>query len=186
MKNKVEHRCRILEMVDRNHITLKEAASLVSLSYRHLRRLYKRYKDNGESGFVHGLQGKKSNRKIKKNLRKKILSRYKKDYQHYGPTFTAQKLSHLGYAISRETLRRWLIDEGLWRQNEKHIYQRCNKKVQKNFGERIWLFVHEHTWLGKTYNNLYLFCLMDEATGVTLSYISEKNTTRAAMKILWM
>jgi len=46
--------------------------------------------------------------------------------------------------------------------------------------------MHKHTWLGNKYSNLYLFCLMDQATGTIISLMTKKNSISSAMKILWL
>jgi hypothetical protein len=186
MTSKNIHRGSVLEMVDHKAITLKQASQMTSLSYRHLRRLYKRYKQQGCSGLLHRLQGRTSNRKITINVRNSILSCYKNNCIGYGPTRAAEKLACLGYAISRETLKRWLIEEGIWHQQSGQNKQqlRVNRKI--NFGETIFLSGHAYRLPGKEDAEKYLLSLVDEATGTALSLLAEKQTIHAAMRLLWM
>ncbi|MBN1797760.1 MAG: helix-turn-helix domain-containing protein [Spirochaetales bacterium] len=186
MTSKIIHRSRVLEMVDQNSITLKEASQLINLSYRHLRRLYQRYKQKGYSGLIHGLHGRTSNRKIKENIHNNILTYYKKNFPGCCPTQAAQKLSCLGYAVSRETLKRWLLKAGIWSQKQKQSANRSNRNSNMNFGETILLFSRTADWLGKKIDESCLLSLVDKATGTILSLMAEQETVQAAMQILWL
>ena len=39
----------------------------------------------------------------------------KENYVDFGPTLAAEKLAeHHGFKVSRETLRKWMVEDGLW------------------------------------------------------------------------
>ena len=60
-------------------------------------------------------------------IKRKTLAIYKKGYPDFGPTLVTEKLLGLdGIKISDETLRKWLIKEGLWE-------KRCRRSVYRQW-----------------------------------------------------
>ena len=60
-------------------------------------------------------------------MRKGIIDRYQERYGDFGPTLAAEKLAKEGHEVNHETLRRWLIEEKLW------------KKKRRRSPHRSWL-----------------------------------------------
>jgi len=86
-------------------------------------------------GLVHRSCGRASNRAWDEEEKRKILERYSERYAGYGPTFTVEKLGGDGYGVDHETLRRWLIREGLWqkrRRRKEHLGVRPLESRQNN------------------------------------------------------
>src|SRR5271163_2658584 len=94
--------------------TQGEAARLAGLSVRQVRRVQRKLEQWGDAALVHGLRGKPSNRQLDAKLRRKVLTAYRQRFAGFGPTFASEKLAELGLIVSPDTLRRWLLDEGLW------------------------------------------------------------------------
>ena len=44
-------------------MTIKEAAEVMGMSYRQSRRIYKRYREEGDKGLIHRNRGRPSNRR---------------------------------------------------------------------------------------------------------------------------
>jgi hypothetical protein len=185
MKSNDNQRFQVLQMLNQNYLTLKEAAELLRLSYRHLRRLYKRYQEHGLIGLIHGLKGRRSNRRIADATRKKILSVYMENYMGCGPGYYARQLAVLGYVLNRETLRCWMIEEGLWHARKKGSAFFTKTKPTGNFGQAVWLFAYKHAWLGKGNGDYCLFSIIDEATGTALSLMEKEESMETAMRVLW-
>ena len=87
---------------------------LLGLSLRQARRSWKRYREPGDAGLVHGLRGKASNRKTDRATRSAVLGLYREKYGDFGPTPAAEKLAGDGHEVEPETPRLWLKAEGLW------------------------------------------------------------------------
>jgi hypothetical protein len=48
-------------------------------------------------------------------VRQRAIDLYREEYPDFGPTLAAEKLAERdGIVVDHETLRRWLIAEGLW------------------------------------------------------------------------
>ena len=103
-----------------------EAATLLNLSVRHIRRLNKKVQDNGIKGLIHGNRGKPSNRNIPEAERQNIINLIKKKYPDFGPTLASEKLDEI-HKIKRgkETIRSIMIAERIWipkqKKKEKHL-----------------------------------------------------------------
>lgn len=55
-------RLKLFERVKRDELSLTEASEIGGLSYRQTRRMYKRYREEGDRGLVHRARGRLSNR----------------------------------------------------------------------------------------------------------------------------
>ena len=73
--------------------TQAEAARLLRLSTRQVRRIQQKLKAGGDAALVHGLRGKSSNHQHDPALRQKILKAYQARYPDFGPTLAREKLA---------------------------------------------------------------------------------------------
>ena len=115
MRQKDLKRLNVIRKVLEGSLTQKQAIELVSLSERQIRRIVRRIEAEGDKGIQHRSRGRQSNRKLPKKLTEKVVQIYREKYQGFGPTLAAEKLLELeGIALSKETLRTWLIEAGQW------------------------------------------------------------------------
>src|SRR6202050_1602397 len=121
MSAKERDRLKVLHEVKKRHITQKQAAAELGLSVRWVRELLLRLRAGGDAGLRHGLRGRRSNRKTSETVKQRAVELYgqkkqAKLWHDYGPTLAVEELAEqYGIAISRETLRQWLIEAKLWR-----------------------------------------------------------------------
>lgn len=167
-------------------LTIKMAAELLKLSYRHCRRAYKRYREEGDKGLVHRRRGQPSNRAKPEAFKKEALGRYEERYTGFGPVLAMEKLCEDGYEVARETLRRWLVKENLWRPKRKRAQHRKRRERRGHFGELVQMDGSHHQWFGEEEPGSCLMDMVDDATGTTLSLMGEQETTDLAMKTLWL
>ena len=113
MSQRERERLRVMGMVKGLQITLRKAAELISVGYRQSKRIYRRYRDEGDKGLVHRSRGRVSNRRKDPILKEKVLERYRERYEGFGPTLASEKLEKEGYKVHDETLRLWLLEEDL-------------------------------------------------------------------------
>jgi transposase len=185
MSKKERRRMRVLEKVKLGLITLKEAAPLMGVSYRQAIRIKDRYERIGASGLVHCSRGRESNRKIDPEVREAIVKRYEERYKGFGPTFAMEKLEGEGYRIHHETLRRWLLEVGLWQRHRKRSGYRQRREPKRRFGEMVQLDGSEHQWFEDRGGKSFLMSMVDDATKITHAFLSEAESTEAAMRLLW-
>ena len=101
-------RLRVLHQVLEKRLTQVEAAALVGLTDRQVRRLVQRVRREGDRAVVHRRRGQPSNRRVAAGLKAKVLRVYAQQYGDFGPTLAAEKLAERhGLVVSKETLRGW-------------------------------------------------------------------------------
>ncbi len=136
-----------MEMVRRDQKTLASAAVELGVSYRQAERIYKRYKEGGDEALIHGNTGKQSNHKTDEKLVEKALELYQTYYYDFGPTFAAEKMGEREkLIIGVSTLRRALIEAGLWEKARNHSQYRSRRIPRKQFGELIQFDGSPHDW----------------------------------------
>src|SRR5205085_8831615 len=114
-----------LKKAKKKLITQREAAEELGLSIRQVKRLLYALKKRGDKAVIHGLRGKRSNRRIEESVEKepvKILSA--EVYKGFGPTLAAEYLDEKhGIEASKETVRKWMIRGKLWRGKKQKVKQ---------------------------------------------------------------
>jgi transposase len=179
-------RAKVMEMVVQGHKSLGEAAGVLKISYRQAKRVYRRYREEGERGLVHGNVGRPSHHRIADELRCQAVELYREQYPDFGPTLAAEKLEQRHELIvDHETLRRWLMAEGLWeRKRNRHTY-RQRRRRRARFGELVQFDGSHHEWFEERGQSCCLMNMVDDATGKTFGFLTSAETTVAAMRLLW-
>jgi hypothetical protein len=163
-----------------------EAARLLQLSVRQVRRLQRNLEACGDAAVVHGLRGKPSNRKADDDLRASVLAAYRDRYADFGPTLAQEKLAQVeGLKLGRETLRRWLIEEGLWQRRRRRAPHRSRRPRRGCFGELVQMDASIHNWLEGRGACMVLLTMIDDATSRQMSRFYPEGTTQAHMDLLW-
>jgi transposase len=185
MSKRARTRKSVLDQVKRGVMRLREAADELGVSYRQCKRIYARYRREGDAGLVHRSRGRPSARAKPPEVREKAVARYEERYQGMGPTLAAEKLEEKGLEIDHETLRRWLIAAGKWQRARKRGPHRTRRPRKEHFGELVQMDGSHHLWFGAEHPSACLMNLVDDATGRTLATIEVQETTEAAMRLLW-
>lgn len=186
MSARERFRKSVFDRVVEEELTLESASELLSLSYRQTLRAFARYCKEGDAGLVHRSRGRPGNRAAPAKVRAKIVKRYAARYAGFGPTLAAEKLAEEGLAVDHETLRRWLIEQGLWHKSRKKARHRSHRERKAHFGELVQMDGSHHRWFGADYPECCLMNLVDDATGITLSLLGREETTELAMRALWL
>ena len=169
-------------------ISQREAASKIGVSDRWVRKLLKRMKKQGDRVVVHGLRGRTSNRKITAKVQVRALEILQQpDWHDFGPTFASEQLAKWhGIELSDETLRRWMIQAGLWKSRARKLEQvHCWRPRRSAFGELVQWDTSEHDWLEGRGPVRYLVRLIDDATSWSWGRFVERDATPQNMGVLW-
>jgi len=183
-------RVEILSRVAAGGLKLVEAAELLGVSYRQTKRLWRRYRQGGARALQHGNAGRPSNRAKPRKFREQVLRRVRDKYggeagERFGPTLAAEHLAaDDGLKVDAETLRRWMLAEGLWSRERKRKQHRRRRERQEHFGELLQLDGSFEAWLPGSGQRQCLMNLVDDATSRTLSQLHEQETTWAAVDVL--
>lgn len=187
MSTRESSRLKTLGQVEAGQVSVRQAAAKMGMSYRQAKRVWKRYREGGDSAVVHRARGACPNNQLPLEVKQQILDRYREVYQGFGPTLACEKLAEEDglRAISRETLRLWLLEEKLWERHRRRGAYRRRRPPRAHFGELVQLDGSFHRWFGEEHNECCLMNMVDDATGTTLAIMSEQETTEAAMRVLW-
>jgi hypothetical protein len=156
---------------------------MVGLTERQVRRLVSAVRAEGDMGIVHKGRGRPSNRKMPQKVKDKTIALYKRKYHDFGPTLAVEKLLETdGIGISDETLRGWLIDEGLWQKRRKGTSHRRWRERKECFGEMVQMDGSHHDWLEGRGPGLVLMGYIDDATGEVFGRFHDYEGTLPAME----
>jgi transposase len=161
----------VLARVKSGDLRVVDAAALLRVSYRQAKRLWKRYRAEGAAGLVHGNAGRVSNRAKPRSLRCRVLRLIRKKYggepgQRFGPTLAAEHLAEEdGIGIGVETLRGWMLEEGLWSRERRGRAHRRRRERKAHFGELVQFDGSFHDWLEGRGPGGCLMNMVDDATG---------------------
>jgi transposase len=179
-------RAKEMAKLKAGEVTLSQIAARLRVSRRQAKRIWARYRQQGDAGLLHGNQGRPSNRRIGEDIRQAVLAAYRQEYEDFGPTFASEKLAQRqGIKIDHETLRRWLLSEGLWRRQRRSSPYRSRRRRRERFGELVQFDGSYHEWFEGRGATCCLMNMVDDATGTTLAILNEQETTQAAMRLLW-
>jgi hypothetical protein len=128
MSEKERHLLVIMEQVQEAYKSLKLAARHMKLCYRQAKRVWRRFRMQGEGGLVHCGRGEALNQRISSARCEAILGRYRQRYEGLGLTLAAEKLSEKHLGVNAEMLRLWLLHEELReRHRQRSTYRRLRE-----------------------------------------------------------
>jgi len=184
MSQRERDRLKVLHGVSEGQFTQAKAAQLLGLTVRQVRRLQERLDQHGDGGLVHRLRGKPSNRQLDAKLRKRVLSEYRKRYTGFGPTLACEKLAEQDLHVSADTLRRWLLAEGLWQRQRRRDTHRRRRPRRACFGELVQMDTSLHEWTEGRGESMVLINMIDDATSRVLARFYPADTVEAHFDLL--
>jgi transposase len=183
-------RVEVLARVRSKQLRVVDASRLLRVSYRQAKRLWKRYREGGAAGLQHRSAGRSSNRAHDEKFRQQVLRRVREKYggavgERFGPTLAAEHLeSEDGLKIPAETLRRWMLAEGLWSRERKRRRHLLRRERKEHFGEMVQMDGSFHAWLEERGPRGCLIDLVDDATSTTWAQLGEQETIWAVADAL--
>jgi transposase len=166
MSRKEIKRYQVIRKVLDKQIKQKEVAEYFGISSRQVRRIVRRVRAQGEQGVIHRLRGKAGNRKTAVGFKQKVLELYQKSYWDFGATLASEKLLERdGIKVCDETLRLWLIKEGLRGHHKRSLpKERSRRERKEHFGQMVQMDGSHHDWLEGRGPKLVLMGYIDDAT----------------------
>jgi helix-turn-helix protein len=184
MSQRERDRLRILQDVEDGRCSQAKAAQLLKLTVRQVRRLQERWRQQGDAALVHRLRGQPSNRRHAAALKKKTLHLYRRCYADFGPTFACEKLAENGVVVAVNTLRRWLLAEGLWQRRRRREVHRRRRPRRSCCGELVQMDTSLHAWTEGRGDDMVLLTMIDDATSLVLARFYPGDTAEAHMDLL--
>jgi transposase len=184
MSQRERDRLKVLHGVQQGLHSQAKAAQLLGLTVRQVRRLQERLDEGGDAALVHRLRGKPSNRQLDAKLRKRVLGEYRKLYTGFGPTLACEKLAEQDLHVSPDTLRRWLLAEGLWQRQRRRDTHRQRRPRRACFGELVQMDTSLHEWTEGRGESMVLITMIDDATSRILARFYPGDTVEAHFDLL--
>ena len=179
-----------MSRVKRGELTVVAAAELMDLSLRQARRVYLRFKVEGDRGLLHRLRGRASNRRLSQDLGERAVKLHQEKYADYGPTLACEKLAAEGLKLSPDTLTALLKERGLWRRRRRRGKHRKRRERRASFGSMLQMDGSHHDWFeGRTSSGgvkvgcCVLMVVIDDATSLCFARLCPAETTAAAFDV---
>ena len=183
MSSKERKRLVVLVAVRGGELSLAEGAKVMKVSYRQGKRIWQRYRKQGDGGLIHRARGRAGTQGIIAAERKRIVGRYRQRYAGFGPTLAAEYLAKDGLVIDHETLRRWLLQEGLWEVSRGRPQHRQWRERKPCFGQMVQMDGSHHDWFEGRRGKAVLMVMIDDATNRNWARFSEEETTEACYDV---
>lgn len=175
------NRLEIVQLVCQKRLSVTAAAKQVGLSRQRMSLLVNLYRREGHVALVSRKRGTPSNNRLPDGLRTKCLDLVREHYFDFGPTLAAEYLEDRdGIKVSRETLRKWMVDDGIWTTRSarrKRVQQRRQRRECR--GELVQLDGSHHDWFeGRGDGKCCLLVYIDDATSelLHLEFVPSEST----------
>jgi hypothetical protein len=147
----------------------------------------KRLGKEGDGGILHRLRGRASKRRIAEAVREKVVRLVKREYRDFGPTLATEYLAEKHQVkISRETLRKLLMEAGVWKRKRRRVEEVHVWRARRACcGELVQWDSSDHDWLEGRGPRLWLVAMIDDATSRALARFAEHDTTEENFRLLW-
>ncbi len=178
MSNQEITRLEVMQRLKDKRLTQKEAAQLLGISIRQVKRLWRAYRKEGAKGLVSRRRGKPSNNRLETGIVQQALDLIQEKYADFGPTLAHEKLVELhGLKLSDESVRRLMIAEGIWkpkRAKKAPVHQMRERRAC--FGELVQIDGSDHAWFEDRGPRCTLLVYIDDATGqlLELQFVPEE------------
>src|SRR5207237_3670543 len=159
-------RLDVLLRVQSGRLRVSDACVLIGLQRRQVFRLLGGLKQDGAASLLSKRRGQPSNHRLPAEVRTLALSIVRERYPDFGPTLAAEKLAeHDSCSVSRETLRGWMIADGLW-QDRRHRLSAPHQPRRRRdcLDELVQIDGSEHAWFEDRGPPCTLFAFVGDAT----------------------
>ena len=186
MSAKELDRLKLMRDLERGKLTQKQAAKLLRMSERQIRRIVRRYKEEGTQGLVHRSRGRPSNRKVDAETHAEaIMLMNEEQFHDYGPTLLSEAFEEdKGLRVSRETMRKWMTEEGRWKPRKAKVHHRQWRERKACFGEMVQMDTSIHDWFEGRGEKAVLIAMIDDAGSKLFCRFHPSDSTASNMSTL--
>lgn len=182
MSQKESNRLYVIRQAIEKAINQEQAASLLNLSDRQVRRIVRNVKQKGTAGICHKSRGKRAHNRIADKIKNKATTLCRDTYREFGPTHASEKLLTVHkIKVSDETLRNWFQQEHIPYKSRKKRPHRQWRKRKAHRGEMIQMDGSHHDWFEGRGPMCVLMGYSDDATGRVYARFYEYEGTLPAM-----
>jgi len=180
MSKKELTRIEVMQRLEEKRLKQREAAEMLGINQRHVRRLLRAYRQDGERGLISKRRGKPSNNQLDEQVKQGAIDLIYRQYHDFGPTLAQEKLTEKhGLELSVETVRKLMITEGLWKPKKaKKLVVHQMRERRACFGELVQVDGSPHPWFEERGEECNLLVFIDDATGKLMElYFTPGETT---------
>ena len=168
MSKKELDRVQVIRDLINKRIKGGQAAKLLGLSIRQIKRLKWRYKKSGATGLIHKSRGQEGHNRLEGKIESKAKELLNENYSDFGPTHAMEKLAESHKIIlCKETVRQLMIGERLWvpKQERLKAHYRSWGDRKEYFGEMEQYDGSDYDWFEGRQPRCILLAAIDDATG---------------------
>jgi len=177
-----------VERVAGGKLTTREAAEVLGLSVRQVRRLRRAVEKRGVAGGMHGNQGRTPSNRISEEQRGRIVELRRKKYEGFNDEHFTEKLCEVeGERVSRASVQRMLRAAGIGPPRKRRAPKHRRRRDRKpQAGLMILWDGSRHDWLQGRGPMLCLMGAVDDATGELLpgAHFVEQECAAGYLKVL--
>jgi len=180
MSDRDIRRIEVLTEVLSGRRTIASAAIVLAITARQVNRLLIRFREDGGGGLIHKGRGQSSNHSASAGVREYVLELVKSKYADFGPTLATEVLlAKHDIRVGRETLRTWMLEEGLWRSRKQRRSFHQPRLRREGYGELIQIDGSDHRWFEQRGEPCTLLVFIDDATSklMQLRFVPSESTT---------
>lgn len=170
MSGKEFLRLEVMRDVETKRMSQKDAAEILGLTTRQMRRLQAKYRKEGAAGLVSKRRGRSSNNRLEEGIREEVIGLITQTYTGFGPTLAHEKLTEgHGLDMSVESLRQLMIERGQWKARKARkpvVHQMRERRAAR--GELVQIDGSPHAWFEDRGSHCTLLVFIDDATGELL------------------
>lgn len=163
---KDQKRLEVISEMDAGRLIGREAAELIGVSLRQVRRLLAAYRQKGVEAVVHGNRGRAPVSRTAEEIRDQVLALARTTYLDYNDQhFTEELAEQHGIVLSRSTVRRIRRQVGLDSPRHRRSPQhRSRRDRYPQAGMLLQIDGSDHNWLEDRGPRLTLIAAIDDAT----------------------
>jgi hypothetical protein len=173
-------RAQLMLLIRERRRTQAQVAEQMGLSVRQVERLYRAFKAGGAATLVSKKRGRPSRRRLPDDVRTAVLGLVRARYADFGPTLALEKLTELhGARVSRETLRKWMVADGLWVPRAQRGQRPHPPRYRRPcLGELVQIDGCDHEWFEERGLRCVLLVFVDNATSriMHLRFVASEST----------
>jgi transposase len=187
MSQKEVRRFEVVKRVMDGGLGQAQAAQLLGVSVRQVKRLCRSVREHGAQGLISRKRGRPSSRRIADEQREHYVQLVRSRYADFGPQLAHEYLRREhGFECSVETLRGWMLQAGLWQAKCRRAKRVHNPRARREcLGELVQIDGSHHDWFETRSAKCCLIAFIDDATGRVLSArLFEQETTQGYLSVL--
>lgn len=164
-------RLEAVERIAKGELTVGQAAQVLGLSARQVRRVRRAVKKRGAQGVVHGNSGRVPANRLAEKIRRRIVELRRKKYDGFNDHHFTEKLVEVeGVKVSRPSVQRMLREAGIGPPRKRRPPRHRRRRERKAQAGLMLLWDgSRHDWLEGRGPMLCLMGSVDDASGELLA-----------------